>query len=155
MKGNMIWSSFQVSTSSHRSDERTSNLSHSISEKGISKADKTEGSMIRTSSSTPSLLLHNDHDPSCKAGNRDINQDKVKNCHSKSSRVQCQGRGGHPDWDPLASNRSTATLQAIVSSVFKAQTKAISPPFAMVNAGDHCSLRMSRQMLPLALMFGW
>ena len=27
-------------------------------------------------------------------------------------------------------------------------------PFVIVNAGDHCSLRMSKQMLPLALMFG-
>uniref|UniRef100_A0A0E9XAZ7 Uncharacterized protein n=1 Tax=Anguilla anguilla TaxID=7936 RepID=A0A0E9XAZ7_ANGAN len=25
----------------------------------------------------------------------------------------------------------------------------------MVSAGDHCDLRMSRQMLPLLLMFGW
>jgi len=27
--------------------------------------------------------------------------------------------------------------------------------FDMVRAGLHCSLRMSRQMLPLLLMFGW
>jgi len=25
----------------------------------------------------------------------------------------------------------------------------------MVSAGDHCDLRISRQMLPLLLMFGW
>jgi len=27
--------------------------------------------------------------------------------------------------------------------------------FEMVSAGDHCDLRISRQMLPLELMFGW
>ena len=29
-----------------------------------------------------------------------------------------------------------------------------SVPFDMVSAGDHCDLRMSKQMLPLELMFG-
>jgi len=28
-------------------------------------------------------------------------------------------------------------------------------PLLMVNAGDHWDRRMSRQMLPLLLMFGW
>lgn len=28
-------------------------------------------------------------------------------------------------------------------------------PLEMVKAGDHCDLRMSRQMLPLLLMLGW
>ena len=28
-------------------------------------------------------------------------------------------------------------------------------PLEMVRAGDHCDLRMSRQMLPLLLIFGW
>ena len=28
-------------------------------------------------------------------------------------------------------------------------------PFEIVRAGDHWSLRISRQMEPLALMFGW
>ena len=27
--------------------------------------------------------------------------------------------------------------------------------FATVNAGDHCERRMSRQMAPLLLIFGW
>jgi len=30
-----------------------------------------------------------------------------------------------------------------------------SSTFEMVSAGDHCDLRISRQMLPLELMFGW
>lgn len=28
-------------------------------------------------------------------------------------------------------------------------------PLEMVRAGDHCDRRMSRQMLPLLLIFGW
>jgi len=28
-------------------------------------------------------------------------------------------------------------------------------PLEIVNAGDHCDLRISKQMLPLLLIFGW
>lgn len=34
-------------------------------------------------------------------------------------------------------------------------TRMISVPFEIVSAGDHWSRKMSRQMEPLALMFGW
>lgn len=35
------------------------------------------------------------------------------------------------------------------------KTKAKLQTFDMVNAGLHCSLRMSRHILPLLLMLGW
>jgi hypothetical protein len=28
-------------------------------------------------------------------------------------------------------------------------------PFDIVNAGDHCDLKISKQILPLLLIFGW
>lgn len=35
------------------------------------------------------------------------------------------------------------------------QVKWCGLPLDMVRAGDHCDLKMSKQMLPLLLMLGW
>jgi len=37
----------------------------------------------------------------------------------------------------------------------KSISKSVSLPFDTVRAGDHCDLRISRQILPLLFMFGW
>ena len=49
--------------------------------------------------------------------------------------------------------RSTAAGKMVSSKALVMQN--IDAPFEIVNAGDHWSLRMSRQIEPLALMFGW
>jgi hypothetical protein len=40
-------------------------------------------------------------------------------------------------------------------SMIKCRLRRISAPLEIVRAGLHWSLRMSRQILPLELMFGW
>lgn len=67
---------------------------------------------------------------------------------------QYQGQEDRPDWDRSASNRSKGALSKDEHASLSQSMLNISP-FDIVNAGDHWSLRMSRQMEPFALILGW
>lgn len=51
--------------------------------------------------------------------------------------------------------RTTRQIESVELSTEAEPCRELCPPFEMVNAGDHWSLRMSRQIDPFELMFGW
>ena len=56
----------------------------------------------------------------------------------------------HLDLDPLAMNKLTIKLERAL--YYKNKRRKV--PLEMVNAGDHCPLNISKQILPLAFIFG-
>jgi hypothetical protein len=96
----------------------------------------------RTSVSTPAQSPHIEHDRSCTS-------------------AQCQVQADHRGSGPLTSNKWTRALNSVAQKkecelqinapVIEKKTKV---PLEMVSAGDHWSLKMSRQIDPLALMLG-